>query len=424
MQQWEQSAWAPLALQGIVDSSVASDALLDHSELSTEAALVLCCATTAPTPARNALASELAARIGSWDAVVEIAKRHAVLQLVHRYLNLECSSVMPAEAMSKMRMQSQMTALHSRHLTAELVRLTGLLKAAGIAAVAFKGPVLAAMAYGSIDLRQFVDLDILVRQTDLPRIAEILTAERYLSPHTRREGLATGYFQESEDAFFAAGRTGAIEVHWKITPRSFRFAPDEEFFWRRAQVVELEFGTVTAIAPEDLLLFICVHAAKHGWVHLGSICDVAETIRARPAIDLMAILDEATTLGSRRIFLSGLYLAHELVDAPIPEDILAIARKDRSVRGLAKRIATQLFVESSQRDAHFDPWSVPLRSIEGPRARIHYIVRRMLAPTMGDYELIPLPRSLFPLYWAIRPFRMAVQYGPRLIRGSSNSTSA
>ncbi len=424
MQQLEQSAWVPITLQAIVEDSVASDALLDHSELSTEAALVLCCATTAPTPARIALASELAALARSWDTVIEIARRHAALPLVHRFLSLECQSVMPAEAMSKMRLKSQLIALHNRHLTTELVRLTGLLKAAGIDAIAFKGPVLAATAYGSIDLRQFVDLDILVRQSDLPRIAEILTAEGYLSPHTRREGLATGYFQESEDAFFAAGGTGAIDVHWKITPRTFRFAPDEEFFWRRAQAVELDFGSVTAIAPEDLLLFICVHAAKHGWVHLGSICDVAETIRARPAIDLMAILNQATTLGSRRIFLTGIYLAHELVDAPIPDDVLAIARNDRTVRELAKHIATQLFNGASQRDAHFDPWAVPLRSIEGPRARMRYVVRRMLAPTMGDYELIPLPRSLFPLYWAIRPFRMAVQYGPRLIRGPSNNFSA
>ena len=52
---------------------------------------------------------------------------------------------------------------------------------------------------------------------------------------------------------------------------------------------------------------------------------------------------------------------------------------------------------------------------------MRYIVRRTLAPTMGDYELLPLPQSLFPLYWVIRPFRMAVQYGPRLVRGSSHS---
>jgi hypothetical protein len=405
-------------------NSVASDPLLDHSGLSSEAALVLCCATTAADPARTAQAADLAARVRSWEDVIEIAKRHAVLPLVHRYLSLECPSAVPPEAMAKIQMRWQLIALYNRHLTAELVRLMGLLKSAGIAAVTFKGPVLAAMAYGAIDLRQFVDLDILVRQTDLPRVAEILTAERYLSPHTRREGLATGYFQECEDAFFAIGGTGAIDVHWKITPRSFRFAPDEESFWRRARTVELEFGAVNAIAPEDLLLFLCVHAAKHGWVQLGSICDVAETIRARPAIDLMAMLDEATTLGSRRIFLTGIWLAHELAGAPIPETVVAIARNDRAVRALATRIAGRLFSADSPRSSRFDPWAVPIRSIEGPRARIHYVVRRMLAPTMGDYELIRLPKPLFPLYWVIRPFRMAVQYGPRLLRGSADSSNA
>jgi hypothetical protein len=65
-----------------------------------------------------------------------------------------------------------------------------------------------------------------------------------------------------------------------------------------------------------------------------------------------------------------------------------------------------------------------MRSIEGARARIRYIVRRTLAPTMGDYELIALPASLFPLYWVIRPFRMAVQYGPRLVRGRWSSSNA
>jgi len=230
-----------------------------------------------------------------------------------------------------------------------------------------------------------------------PRVAEILSAEGYLSPHTRREGLATGYFQENEDAFFAAGGMGAIDIHWKITPRSFRFAPDEESFWRRAHAVELEFGEVTAIAPADLLLFICVHAAKHGWVQLGSLCDVAETVRARPAIDLMAMLDEDDARQPPDLSHRHLPLAHELAGAPIPEGVVAIAGNDRAVRGLASRIAGQLFSAGSRRAAHLDPWAVPIRSIEGARARIHHIARRMLAPTMGDYELIRLPKSLFPL---------------------------
>ena len=401
-----------------------SDTLLDHSDLPTEAALVLCCATTAASAERTALASDLAASVRNWDSVIDIAKRHAVLPLVHRYLNLECPAAVPADAMAKLRTQWQLIILYNRHLAAELVRLTNLLAAAGVPSVSFKGPVLAAMAYGSIELRQFVDLDILVRQTDLPRVAKVLTAEGYLSPHTRRDGLATGYFQECEDAFFADGGMGAVDVHWKVTPRSFRFAPDEESFWNRADAVDLEFGTVTAIAPEDLLLYICVHAAKHGWVTLGSICDVAETIRARPRIDLMAMLDEATALGSRRMFLTGILLAQKLVGAPVQADVVAIARQDRAVESLASRVASQLFSGGGPGRSRFDPWVVPIRSIESPRARMRYLVRRMLAPTMGDYELVQLPTSLFPLYWLIRPFRMAVQYGPRLLRGSSNSTNA
>jgi hypothetical protein len=407
-----------------VESLVASDTLLDRSDLTAEAALVLSCATIAPTPERTSLAADLAAHVRNWDSVIDIAKRHAVLSLLHRYLNLECPTAVPADVMAKLRMQWQLIILYNRHLAAELVRLMSLLQAAGVPAVSFKGPVLAAMAYGSIELRQFVDLDILVRQTDLARIADILTAEGYLSPHTRREGLATGYFQECEDAFFADGGMGAVDVHWKVTPRVFRFAPDEESFWHRARAVDLEFGTVAAIAPEDLLLYLCVHAAKHGWVALGSICDVAETIRARPGIDLMTMLDEATRLGSRRMFLTGILLAHELLDAPVHPDIVAIARRDRTVESLARRVASKLFSGAGPGRSRFDPWAVPIRSIESTRARMRYVVRRMLAPTMGDYELVRLPASLFPLYWVIRPFRMAVQYGPRLFLGSSDASKA
>jgi hypothetical protein len=400
---------------------VVLNVLLDPSRWPTEAALVLCCATTSSTPQRTAKAADLAGRVRNWDRVAELAKLHAVLPLVHRYLDRECPNA-AADGLANLRAQWRLIALYNHHLASELVRLMGLLEDARIAAVTFKGPALAAMAYGSIDLRQFVDLDILVHQPDLPKVAEILTAERYLSPHTRREGLATGYFQEFEDAFFAAGGMGAIDVHWKITSRAFRFAPDEETFWHRARAVELLFGTVKAIAPEDLLLYMCVHAAKHGWVMLGSICDLAETIRSRPGIDLMATLDEATALGSRRMFLTGVLLAHELIEAPVPAELVATARSDRAVSSLAARVARGLFSKSKQGRGDFDPWTVPVLSIESTRDRLHYVAHRMLAPTMGDYELIPLPAKLFPLYWVIRPFRMAIQYGSRLIR-SSNSSS-
>ena len=99
--------WSQLTPGAIVDNSVEFEALLDLADLSIEAALVLCCATTAATPARTALAADLAPRVRSWDRVVDIAKRHAVLPLVHRYLKLECPTAVPEEGLAKLRRQWQ-----------------------------------------------------------------------------------------------------------------------------------------------------------------------------------------------------------------------------------------------------------------------------------------------------------------------------
>jgi hypothetical protein len=37
-------------------------------------------------------------------------------------------------------------------------------------------------------------------------------------------------------------------------------------------------------------------------------------------------------------------------------------------------------------------------------------------PNLGDWQYVSLPDSLFPLYYLIRPFRLILQYGPRLFK--------
>ncbi len=106
---------------------MALDLLLDPAGLPVEAALVLCCATNSATPARTAAASELAPRVRSWELVADIAKRHAVLPLVYRYLKLECPAAVAQEGLAKLRTLWQLIILYIRHLTAELVRLMGIL---------------------------------------------------------------------------------------------------------------------------------------------------------------------------------------------------------------------------------------------------------------------------------------------------------
>ena len=64
-------------------------------------------------------------------------------------------------------------------MTRELTRISALLENNGVCVIPWKGPILAAAAYGDVALRQFGDLDILVREQDAMRAKDLLLASGY-----------------------------------------------------------------------------------------------------------------------------------------------------------------------------------------------------------------------------------------------------
>ncbi len=382
-----------------------------------EARLLLATATTLRSEPRVAIARSHAAS-ADFDLLSRLARRHAVTPLVYRFLVDTCADIVPEARLAALRTNYHLIVLFNRHLASELVRLTHLLADAGVATLSLKGPMLAEIAYGSIERRQFVDLDLLLHRGDLARAAEVLSAEHYTSMLTRRERAGDPYFQEFEDFFSGPGGVGGIDVHWQLTPRAFPFAPDEDSVWRRAITVELMGAAIRVPDHIDHLLYLCAHGAKHGWHSLSNVCDVAELLRARREIDLNEALDRAARCGGRRILLTGLFLARTLADALLPDDIDALIRADRDVTALSSLAARELFRRPPDKEPVVEPWTIPFRSIETTLGRVRYVVGRLLAPTMGDYQMLPLPRAMFGVYWLMRPFRMTLQYGPRLIRGA------
>ena len=99
------------------------------------------------------------------------------------------------------------------------------------------------------------------------------------------------------------------------------------------------------MAPEDLLLILCVHGAKHYWSKLGWICDVAELLRVHPGLKWTALLLQAKQLGGRRILFLGLFLAHVLLGAGLPEEVWKEINADPVVPWLAAKVQTRLFAE-------------------------------------------------------------------------------
>jgi hypothetical protein len=115
----------------------------------------------------------------------------------------------------------------------------------------------------------------------------------------------------------ASDAVALLDVHWRAFPRHFDL-PDPILFQTRAQRIELNGRPLSALATEDLILFLDIHGAKHGWPLLSWICDLAGLIHRGVGIGWSALLFRAEASQCRRALLLGLKLAHELIGVPIP----------------------------------------------------------------------------------------------------------
>jgi len=349
-----------------------------------------------------------------WAAVMSIARPHGLTPLLYRNLNALGPEGVPRGVLEQLGAQSAGDRVRSLQLAAQLVSILDVLAAAGIPAIAFKGPALAVALYGDLSLRRFTDLDLLVHRDD------VLSCKRRLLVNGYRPRLLLTPAQEAahlrSDCEYNFDRERGritVEVHWDIAPRSFAVRQDHERLWKDAQSIVLNGTSVRVPAPADLLLMLAVHGAKHLWERLTWICDIAEFIRVHPTLDWSLVLEDARARGIERMVLLALTLAADLLGAPLPDAARGRLSAERTVATLARQIEAWL-----ERDAIPPAKSLTaLRTTAAMRERwidrARYMLRTTLTPTIDDWAWARLPAPLFFGYYLLRPLRLAVKYGSR-----------
>jgi hypothetical protein len=344
----------------------------------------------------------------NWRQVIELALAEGVMPLVYRYAIDKFSDLLPRQAARELRFHFQEVSLRSRLLTRELLRLVSILEHNGIHPVAFKGPALASLAYGDFAMRQFSDLDLLVQPGELEPTLSVLAADGFVSDLLDPAIITAPFFQASKVVLMKPGSGIVLDLHWRLMPRYFPFAPECEAVCGRAVRLRVADGEVSTLAPPDQMLVTCVHAARHGWEWLGMVADVAALLLVENSNNWAALRDEAEQLGALPHLLIGLMLAHEALAAPVPDIMIDLAQRS-GISRLAANLVDLIFVAPSWRISLFRDWVVPLQTIEKSWARFTYVAARAFAPTFDDWTFAPLPTKLFPLYYLLRPVRIAIQ---------------
>ena len=353
-----------------------------------------------------------------WPRATRLAHRHGLTPLLYRHLSTVCPERVPPATLDDLRTRCEVNAVRNRFLAARLRGVVDVLAAAGISAIAFKGPTLALELYGDLSLRHFGDLDVLVRREDLPACKERLIAHGY-RPMRELTAAAEARYVDTEYEYGLVGDRGRVrvELHWNVLPRAFSFRLDADRLWRAARATTVDGTRVLVPAPEDLMLILAVHGAKHLWERLAWIADLGELVRAHPRLDWRACLADARARGVERMVLIGLCLARDLLGTMLPDDVEERIRSDSPVVPLAGRIAGWLESGSIPPTRSMAALDVATAMRERVTDRVRYALRLALTPTIDDWASVRLPPALFFLHYPLRPVRLALKYGTRALVG-------
>lgn len=301
-------------------------------------ALVRCLReVTAPVPAPVPLADLVPP--GRMAALVPAADHHGIAPAVYHAAARPSGlpAAVDADLEEAYRRQWQ---LHLRAL-GDLAELVPLLDGVGPAWAVVKGPVLAETVYRRMDVRSYVDLDVLVHRSTLPAALEAL------------EG-AGATLVDRNWTLIRAGVRGEItlqlrhgttlDLHWHLfnEPHLRRaFAVPMEAMLGRTRRVEVHGIATPTLDGPDTLVHLAAHAGLAGGHRLVWLKDIEQVV-AHQAPDWDRVVARSRAAGLALVVATMLARARRTVGAPVPVavlDALAPAVGWRALVGLAGRVS-------------------------------------------------------------------------------------
>jgi hypothetical protein len=376
-----------------------------------EIEVIICASCPCEIPEITARLIELLEDPLDWAFLEQEATWHGVFPLI--YSNPEVQRRTSAEVLDRIGTSARSLVAQNLALSAELVSILELFRAKAVPSMPFKGPVLSVAVYGRLSARTFSDLDILVHRDDVSRAINVLSQRGYQSDFDlTRFGLKEYLRSEHAVPMYNRSRGVNLDLHWRLTERNFlRMSPTEDLL-RRGTVVNVMGYPMPSLSIEDLLLYLCVHGAKHQWKRLEWICCLVELIRTNPLMDWTSVLHRARQTRTTRALNLGLLLGLHLFRLSLPAEIASDAQNDRTASRLAKESISGMFranYKVSWLSKRTRRWMVVLWVSDSWRDRFRMVFFTLFRiPHPEARELFVLPRSISYIYYVLRPVRLVL----------------
>lgn len=332
--------------------------------------------------------------------VERVAARHRVAGLVREGLAHAGLAVPPGVTD-----RAQRTMVSALRNAGEALRLQALLEKAGIEPLFLKGSALAVRAYGSIAVRDSVDIDMVVAPGDVARAWDVLDEAGYVMTAPARPlppGPLRTYQAISKDsAHHHRQRKVRLELHWRLSDAAGEAGMPPASDWRMIEIPGA--GALRTLADAPLFTYLCVHGSGHAWARLKWLADIAAVLGTKRDGGA-GLWKAAQSAGAERPAASAIMLANAVFGTPLPPGF--VPPKSIRLRLLNTLALRVMAAGGGARELADTPWN----SVVEPSATLLTLSRwrdawaqlRRVAIPAEDVVLLRLHPGLGLLYPVLR----------------------
>lgn len=263
-----------------------------------------------------------------WRAVYTLAEIHGVAPLVYHNLT-QCDAdivQIPTAIATKFKQSLFRNMLYKESLVRELEKALTWLHAHDVRVMVLKGAAADLLVYKQPYYTIYTDMDLVLschRQDVSDAWAQALMDKLHLT------GLEYDYFSHHDITL-----NGTLPV-------------DFARIWQDATPLEFHGQPIHVMAPDDMLISLCINSVRKRFFRLKSLCDIAETIAAHPHMPWDRFIDKARQYDCQNIIYTVLYITQETVGCRLPPHLLeqlgVSSLRARAIRYLSSRYSLDAY---------------------------------------------------------------------------------
>jgi hypothetical protein len=328
-----------------------------------------------------------------WRRVAALAQEHRVVPLIWHNLSKRPEVELPDWLVAEFRATHRQNALHGLQVTSLFIRAVSALSTAGSPSLPLKGVCLAARSYDNVAARYAGDIDLLVSPDHVSSAGVVLRETGFLRTSGKARTVGKRFIEDPDYRLHTVyiSRDGTpLELHFQLHNNPAILPVVVADLIAAGSTVKFG-GTSLPVMQDDLqFVFLATHGARHEWVRLQWVCDIAVMLDRASSSEFQAWLATAERHSLINPVVQAMMLARRLLGSELPPEIDRRYGRSHRIRFLVRRAERSMFQGERRAPPSFDVGRRLYRMcITGRPAYLWHELRNGLRAVTGRFAKPP-----------------------------------